>query len=324
MASTVTTISSSTLPAQLRALLDLTHTEIQVAEVRVAQARTDAVRTELTQNADNGRERAEAIEKALRDLGEYPDVIGPLLGRAGAAVKALVENAQPFEEALLGDLALENELVGRSRYLKALAVAAGNGDVESLADRLITAHTATVDWLTTVLAEAALGGPAALRRTPFQAASGTVVKLVNLPANRSARAAERAAGALRSIRPALTDLLRRGTRSRDIAAKTLAGARDSALETAERITREECADKAAEAIHAAREAAGIVDAEDLPIADYDDLNVGDAATAVKELRDPADIRAIIAYEEAHKGRARVVSAAQTRLAAIAQEVVGIG
>lgn len=62
----------------------------------------------------------------------------------------------------------------------------------------------------------------------------------------------------------------------------------------------------------------------MPIADYDDLNVGDAATAVKELRDPADIRAIIAYEEAHKGRARVVSAAQTRLAAIAQEVVGIG
>jgi hypothetical protein len=32
---------------------------------------------------------------------------------------------------------------------------------------------------------------------------------------------------------------------------------------------------------------------------------------------------IVAYEEAHKDRPRVVSAAQTRVAAIAQEVVGI-
>jgi hypothetical protein len=32
---------------------------------------------------------------------------------------------------------------------------------------------------------------------------------------------------------------------------------------------------------------------------------------------------IIAYEEANKARQRVVSAAQTRVAAIAQEIVGI-
>jgi hypothetical protein len=38
---------------------------------------------------------------------------------------------------------------------------------------------------------------------------------------------------------------------------------------------------------------------------------------------PWRIRAIIAYEEAHKARQRVVSAAQTRVAAIAQEIVGI-
>jgi len=49
----------------------------------------------------------------------------------------------------------------------------------------------------------------------------------------------------------------------------------------------------------------------------------DAVAAVKELTDSSDIRAIVAYEEAHKNRARVVSAAQTRLADIAQEVVGI-
>ena len=46
-------------------------------------------------------------------------------------------------------------------------------------------------------------------------------------------------------------------------------------------------------------------------------------TAIKELTDPGDVRAIIAYEEAHKNRQGIVSAAQTRVAAIAKEVVGI-
>ncbi|CAN5474796.1 hypothetical protein BH11ACT7_BH11ACT7_41690 [soil metagenome] len=72
-----------------------------------------------------------------------------------------------------------------------------------------------------------------------------------------------------------------------------------------------------------RSAAGVVDPSELPIADYDELNISDAVAAVKELTDPADLRVIVAYEEAHKDRARVVSAAQTRVAAIAQEVVGI-
>lgn len=318
-----TTLTTSTLLTQLRSILDLTHTEIQVAETRVVQARTDAVRTELQQNADNARIRAEAIEKAIRDLGGFPDVIGPFFGRATAAVKALTEQAEPFDEALLGDLALEGQLLDRARYIKALAVAAKHKDVEELAVRLITAHTATVNWLTTVLAEDALGGPAALRRTPLQAAAGLTVKVVNLPATWSARTIERAAEAVRSVRPTIEELVNRGSRTSDIAAKALAGARDSALEAAERIAREQGADVAADAIHAARGAAGILDPAELPIADYDELNVNEAAGAIKDLEDPADLRVIVAYEEANKDRARVVSAAQTRLAAIAQEVVGI-
>ncbi len=326
MASSVTptTVTTSTLLTQLRSILDLTHTEIQVAETRVAQARTDAVRTELQRNANNGRIRAEAIEKAIRDLGGFPDLIGPFLGRAAAAVKALTEQAEPFDEALLGDLALEGQLLDRARYVKALSVAAKHKDVEELATRLITAHSATVEWLTTVLAEDALGGPAALRRTPLQAAAGLAVKFVNLPLTWSTRRVERAAEAIRSVRPTVTDLVDRGARTGDIAAKTLVGARNSALETAERIAREQGADGAADAIHAARGATGILEPAELPIAEYDDLNVNEAVTAIKELTDPTDIRVIVAYEEANKERARVVSAAQTRIATIAQEVVGIG
>ncbi|QIX49605.1 ferritin-like domain-containing protein [Rhodococcus sp. DMU1] len=319
----MTKTDTATLLTQLRALLDLTNTEIQVAETRIPQARTDAVRRELTENAANGRARAEAIERTVRELGGLPDVIGPFVGRAAAAVKAMAEQAQPFDEALLGDLALEHQLLDRARYLKALATAAQAPAVVGLADRLITAHSATVEWLTTVLAEDALGGPAALRRTPLQAAAGAAVRIVNLPVTWSTRGIDRAIDAARSTRPALGALLARGAHAGDVATKTLTASRDAALETAERITRREGADGTARAIHTARSATGILTAEELPIPDYDSLNVSQAVAAVKELTEPADVRAIVAYEEAHKNRHGVVSAAQTRLAAIAQEVVGL-
>jgi len=312
------------LLAQLRTLLDLTNTEIQIAETRIAQARTEAVRRELSQNANNGRQRAEAIEGAIRDLGGYPDVIGPFLGRAAAAIKALTEQAEPFDEALLGDLALEDQLLDRARYTKALAVAAKQTDIVNLADRLITAHSATVDWLTTVLAEDALGGPAALRRTPLQMAAGTAVKLVNLPVAWSVRGLDKAVETLRSTGPTFNELVQRGGNATEIAAKALVASRDAALEAAEKVTRSEGADRTANVLHAGRAAAGVLDASELPIDDYDELNVTDAVAAVKELSAPEDLRAIVAYEEAHKNRQRVVSAAQTRVAAIAQEVVGIG
>lgn len=315
--------TTNTLIAQLRALLDLTNTEIQVAETRVTQARTEAVRRELTQNAQNGRDRAAAIEKAIRQLGGRPDVIGPFLGRAAAAVKALTEQAQPFDEALLGDLALEHQLFDRARYVKALAVAAQESDVEALASRLITAHAATVDWLTTVLAEDALGGPAALRRTPLQAAAGTAIQLVNVPVNWSVRSLDKAVDTVRATPLAVSELISRGKRVGDVASKTVSASRDAALETAESVIREGGAERAADVLHSARAATGALDADELPIADYDELNVSEAVSAIKALTNPADVRAILAYEEAHKARQGVVSAAQTRIAGIAQEVVGI-
>ncbi|ELB92041.1 MULTISPECIES: hypothetical protein [unclassified Rhodococcus (in: high G+C Gram-positive bacteria)] len=321
MASTPNT--DATLLAQLRAIHELTHTEIQIAETRTAQARTEAVRRELAENADHARERMAAIEAAIRDLGGLPEVVGPLVGRAAAAVKAVTEQAQSFDEALLGDLALEHQLLDRARYLKALAVASRRTDIEELAFRLITAHSATVDWLTTVLAEDALGGPAALRRTPMQAATGTAVRLINTPITWSARGLDRAIDTARATRPRLGALLGRGAHAGDVAVKTLSASRDAALETAEDVTRREGATAVAGVIHSARTAAGALEPGELPIGDYDELNVPQAVAAVKDLTDPADVRAVVAYEEAHKRRHGVVSAAQTRLAAIAQEVAGI-
>ena len=195
--------------------------------------------------------------------------------------------------------------------------------VEALADRLITAHSATVEWLTTVLAEDALGGPAALRRTPVQAVAGAAVKIANLPVTWSYRGVDRAVEALRSTRPALQTLRDRSAHAGEVAGKAVSAARDAALLSAEKTTRGEGANDAADRLHSMRAAAGVVDTSELPIADYEELNVSDAIAAIKDLSDPADIRVMVAYEEAHKNRARVVSAAQTRVAEIAQEIVGI-
>ena len=93
---------------QLRALLLLTHTEEQVARTRVAQARTDAVRRELSQNADHAAERTQAIAEQLRALGGVPDVVTPAVGRLAAVLKATFEHVVPLEEALLQDLQLEH------------------------------------------------------------------------------------------------------------------------------------------------------------------------------------------------------------------------
>ena len=46
-------------------------------------------------------------------------------------------------------------------------------------------------------------------------------------------------------------------------------------------------------------------------------------TEIKKLTKPEDVRAILAYEEAHKARSGVVSVTQTQLAGIAKETLGV-
>jgi hypothetical protein len=149
------------------------------------------------------------------------------------------------------------------------------------------------------------------------------VKIVGLPGQWSAQSAERVAELVRSAGPAVDDLVRRAQHAGEVALKAIGAGRDAALQSAEQVARDEGADDAADALHSARAATGVLKPEELPIADYDELNLNDAVAAVKDLESPADIRAIIAYEEVHKNRQKLVSAAQTRVAEIAQEVVGL-
>jgi hypothetical protein len=321
------TDSNSKLINQLRALVLLTQTEEQVARTRISQARTDAVRRELTQNADNAAARALEITEQLRAVGGVPDVVTPALGRLSAALKATFEQAAPLEEALLTDLQLEHQLLDRATYLKVLADQAGKADVRRLAEKLIEAHSATVEWLTVVLAEEAMGGPVALVPTPVQKVAGGVVRVVNAPVrfwantvNNTVDTVKHAGEETSERFSAVTD---RAAALTGAVRETLTAGRSASLRRAEQVATREGKTDAAKAARAAREELGDVSAEELPIKNYDQLSVGDAVKAIKGLKAPQDIRVVINYEEAHKNRANVASAAQTQLAALAKEAVGV-
>ncbi|HST65559.1 MAG TPA: ferritin-like domain-containing protein [Mycobacteriales bacterium] len=330
----MTETSTSKIQAQLRVLLQLTNTEAQVAQVRVAQARTDAVRRELTENGQNAEERARLISTALRELGGYQDVVTPAVGRIAALVKTPLEQIEPLSEALLQDLQLEHQLLDRSRYLLVLAKAAELPRTVALAERLIEAHTATVEWLTTVLAEEALGGPAALAATPLQRVANVATRAAILPnrlavqgVNRSVytvqRTVEQARTRFADLGGRAAGLGERAAGFADGAREVLVSGRDASLERAERVARRAGNRQAADAVHETRTDAGALRADELPIKGYDNLTTTTAVAAIKKLTEVEDVRAIIAYEEAHKGRSSVASAAQTRVAAIAKEVAGV-
>ena len=322
-----TTVTETTLLTQLRTLLDLTHTEIQVAETRVTQARTEAVRRELEQNARNAEQRAELLQEALRDLGGVPDVVGPVLGRLSALVKTPLEQTEPLDEALLQDLALEHELLDRARYLKALAETAEDASVQQLAERLITAHTATVEWLSVVLAEEALGGPATLRATPMQRVAGGATRVINAPARLAAERVNRAAASATQVRDqaksTLSQAKDKGSTLTNAAREVLTTGRNASLRQAETEAEQAGDAKTARAVHRVRQEAGALDASELPIKNFDELYAQDAVKAVKALDKAADVRAILRYEENNAARRSVITAAEAQITALAKETAGV-
>lgn len=317
------TPSHAALARQLRALLRLTQTEAQTAELRVAQARTDQVRRELTDNAASARRRSRDIARELRALGGVPDAITPVVGRVTALLRGTIKQAEPFDSALLDDLTLEQELLGRARYLRILAKTAGMSSVQSLASRLEAAHTETIEWINTLLAEEAMGGSAALRATPLQRAAVGVTRALGLPARLGWAGANRMlnhAQALRdragqAVEDAGDRIDRLGAAARDV---TVIG-RNASMRRAEQVADREGADDTAAALHEARTGLGTLDASELPIDDYPSLNQQDAVRAVKQLTDSRQVRAVLNYEHAHRNRAQVISAGKARSATLARE-----
>ena len=327
MADTTTTQSmttaarTGTLIDQLRIIERLTRTEVNIGRIRVTQARTDAVRRELAENADNGMRRTERIVAQLRDLDAVPDVVSPAVSAVVSLVVGSIEQTQPVAEALLSDLSLEHQLLDRARYLRTLADHVNRNDVRTLADDLVGAHSATVEWINTVLAEEALGGPAALRPTPLQRVAGGVSRAASLPTrlavasfNRAVHTVLRTTGNARSnVEEAAGAVARFGGDTREV---VVAG-RDAALRRAEQVASRDGAGEVAGNIRATRRNLGVLSAAELPLADYDEMSAPKVIAAIGDLSKPDDINAVLAYEENHKNRLSVVSAAQTRYAAVA-------
>jgi len=323
-------MSTTPIVTQLRALEHLTRSEIALARTRTTQARTEAVHRELEGNARKAEARSEDIAKALRDLDAVPDVVAPVVGWAITLAKSTAEQAQPIDEALLGDLALEHQMADRARYLLALTHS-GPTSVHRLAERLVAAHTETIDWLQTVLAEEAVGGPTALKPTPLQTVAAGVTKAAQLPVkltvdgvNRVAHEVARAGRGVSERVGRTGDRLGRvASGGRDVLSTGVTTGFDAAARRAEAVSRDEGAGDTAAVAHAVRRETGSLDASELPVRNYDGLSVHDATAAVRKLDEPADLRAVEAYEQRHKNRAGVLSALRERSATLAEDAAGI-
>ena len=312
MRRTTTNTTTQKLITELRTLQHLTNTEAQVAQTRQAQARDEAVRAELTSNAANAHERAQLIAAALRDLGGVPDVVTPALGRATALAKMVVEQGQPIAGALFGDLALEHQLLDRARYLEALADTADHAATRNLARRLQAAHQETIEWITSVLVEEASGAPTKVRPTPVQKAARRLTSVINYPTRRTAEWINGTAEAVARTRS------RVGTVA-EAAVDSLTAGRDAALLQAEQIATRKGARSTETALHRTRVLAGGLTGDELAVDNYDDLTVGEVASAVQRLTDAAALTALLRYEQNHKDRAGAVTGIENRLAALTEQ-----
>ena len=310
---------------QLNTLLTLTAHEATTARARVSQATTDATRRELNENARKCDERAELLRQTVTDLGGAPNVLGVAFGKAVAAAKLPLEQSMPITEVLLADLALEHELFDRARLVKVLAADIDAPDLVAIATRLEDAHGETMQWLFTVLAETAIGGPAALAPTGFQTAAGTARSAATFTAGAAASGVNRAvatAGDLsRKTGETVAQQLER-LQSLSSSARKVAGAgREASLNEAEKEADKQFGKDAAQSVHSLREDLGVVDASDLPIKNYENKKATDVATAISRLRSTDEIQVVLAYEKAHKNRSTVVDSGTHRLEQLAEEFV---
>ena len=347
-------VTREMLLSELKDLLRLTAFEQTVATVRRTQARTTPIERELAENAKKAGERLDLLRSAVAQVGGVPDVVGPFLGRAGAFVQTQVNQVQTLQGALLGDLALEHQLRERTRYARVLAQSLGETQIEPVLDRLEVAHTATIEWLETRLAEVGRTGTSALRATPFQLAATTVRRVAGVPggvvtgglnraggllAKATGRAPQPVQDALQQVEDAAREAAdtARGTADRAVTAARKATVRgeeratgagekvidltqsaaDKAEDAAESVER--AATTAAEKTERALAATGGADVEDEkpPFAGYEKLTGDSVMRHVDDTEDVEQLRTLLAYEQAHKARKGVLQSAQQRLDALA-------
>jgi bacterioferritin (cytochrome b1) len=314
------------LISELNILVRLTETESTVANARRAQARDQRTERELAQNAEEAMRRRDALMDAVRHLDGMPNVLGAAIGRIGTVARTqLLDQTMPVHQALMGDLMLEHQLRDRARFARVLAQAADESSVVTLLESIESAHDETIEWIETRLAEVAIGGPSAIVPTPVQSAARVGQNLVTLPTRAVANGLNRAVVALGNVGEQVNRRVGRNVeRAGDIgevAERSVVAARDAFLETSENQASRKGASRTARAVHRTRTEVGALEEDELPVKNYDDLVQQDAINRIGKLDDPSDVRAVMSYENANKGRRRVVEAAEKRIEKLAEEMI---
>jgi hypothetical protein len=188
-------------------------------------------------------------------------------------------------------------------------------------ERLEDAHTETIEWLMTRLAEVAAGGPAALRPTSLQAAVGFGRRLSMLPMRTMSATVNRSIDSAGRVRRQTVDTARtNGQRIQQLAeaaGEIWTAGRDAGLKRTEEIAGERGDTAQAHVVNRRRRQLGAVDASELPIRNYDALRADAASTRIGRLTDSDDVRTMLAYESAHKARKGVIEATQARFEELA-------
>lgn len=330
-------VTREMLLSELKDLVRLTAFEQTVATVRRAQARTEPIERELAENATKSGERLDLLESAVASLGGMPDVLTPLVGRAGAFVQSQVNQVQTLQEALLGDLALEHQLRERTRYARTLAQTLGESQLLPVLDRLEGAHSATIEWLETRLAEVGRTGTSALRATPVQLAVGAVRRTAVVPLGVLAAGVNRAGGTLArltgkapqplqdlladledaaaKVGDRVVDLTDRGTTAAVGAGRPAAARSEQAVADAAETVQQTAEQTAEQLTTPALEATGGADVGSAkpPFPGYEKLTGDSIMRHAADTDDVDELRTLLAFEQAHKARKGVLQAVQSRL-----------
>jgi bacterioferritin (cytochrome b1) len=328
------------LVSELQQLLRMTAFEQSIATVRRVQARSTDIAEELAANAEKSGERLALLAGAVKQVGGVPDVVGPLLGKAGAFVQTQLNQVQTLQGALLGDLTLEHQLRERARYARTLAESLGYSQVIPVLDRLETAHSATIEWLETRIAEVAKTGTSAIEATPIQAAVTTARKLLHAPfgvaeagVNRVGGLVQRFGGkadkavekvvesAVDQVKDAAEDVAE--TASDVVAAVATSGKKatdDADVYPSAQGTVEVAVDEFG-AVGSLTDNTGVEpDGVHAPFTGYEKLSGDRVITYVNESTDLPDLQVLLAFEEAHKNRKGVIQAVEARLADLGSPV----
>ena len=335
-------VTKDMLVTELQQLLRMTAFEQSVATVRRVQARSSDISEELKANAEKSGERLALLATAVKQVGGVPDVVGPLLGKAGAFLQTQVNQVQTLQGALLGDLALEHQLRDRARYARTLAESLGYAHVLPVLDRLEVAHSATIEWLETRLDEVGRTGTSALKATPIQAAVTAARRAIRAPFGVTFAGINRVSGLVQGFgtktAESATGTARAaaGTAAGKVAGKAASKAGDVADKAAD--LTQKVADKTAAdvypsegtvepavdefgAVGSLNDNTGVEpDGVHAPFPGFDKLGGDSVIRHVAESTDLPDLQVLLAYEEAHKNRKGVIQAVETRLAELGTPV----